>query len=481
MTNITQPNPSTRKRTSRKKSEGWLSRLQKRIIVKGRSIWNYWTDGIWSDTRQRWWIDVLKTLNICFKSFTNTDLQTQACAMTYRTTLAIVPALGLLLAIGRGFGFNDFISDELYSIFPGQERVIAQALGFVDMYLSQSSEGVFVGVGIIFLLYTLYTLIDNVETTFNKMWGVSSGRNIWRKITDYTAMMFILPILMICAGGISIFLSSAIQRYFNFAFMTPLKEVYFVCASWVFTWLFFAACYKLIPNTKVKVTNALLGGIIAGSAFKVLQWLFVSGQLYVTRYNAIYGSFAFLPLMLLWLQLTWVITLIGALLCYSSQNIFLYALSTKVERISPAYRRKVTIVVMTLIVKRFTNGGSAYTASDLSHYGAIPPRLVTDILVDLINAGLIVRTIGDPKKEVFGYQPATDPGNLTIGDVMSRLDKDGVSNFIPVFDSRFANINSAVDQTDDSAYKYGDNILLKSLEINKVIHIKLSNEKSNQH
>lgn len=478
MTNVTKPDNT--KSASRKKGEGRLLRLQKRIISKGVAVWNYWTEGIWSDTRQSWWIDVLKTLNICVKSFTNTDLQTQACAMTYRTTLAIVPALGLLLAIGRGFGFNDFISDELYSIFPGQERVIAQALGFVDMYLSQSSEGIFVGVGIIFLLYTLYSLIDNVETTFNKMWGVSSGRNIWRKITDYTAMMFILPILMICAGGINIFLSSTIQHYFNFAFMTPLKEAWFVCASWVFTWLFFAACYKLIPNTKVKITNALLGGVIAGSAFKVLQWLFVSGQLYVTRYNAIYGSFAFLPLMLLWLQLTWVITLIGALLCYSSQNIFLYAMSTKVDRISPSYRRKVTIVVMTLIVKRFTTGGSAYTASELSHHGAIPPRLVSDILVDLINAGLVVRTISDPKKEVFGYQPAADPANLTIGKVMSRLDMEGDSNFIPVFDKRFATINTAVDQTDNSAYTFGNNILLKSLDIKNLFHNNtLNNEKSN--
>lgn len=442
-----------------------MTRWRDRVITLSRQAWDYWNDGIWADTRQKWWINVLKTLNISVQSFADKDLQTQACAMTYRTTLSVVPALALLLAIGRGFGFNDFISNELYNIFPGQEVAIKEILSFVDGYLNQSSEGIFVGVGILFLLYTLYSLIDNVESTFNKVYGVSQNRSIWRKMTDYTAMMFILPVLMICASGISIFMSSTIQRYFDFEFMTPLKEIYLDCASWVLTWLFFTACYKLIPNTKVKWTNAFISGVLAGTGFKVLEMLFVSGQLYVTRYNAIYGSFAFLPLMLLWLQLTWVVTLIGALVCYSSQNIFLYALSTKVERISPAYRRKVIIVIVAMIVKRFLNAQPAMTATQISTEGEIPPRLVSDILVKLIDAGLVIRTVPDTRKEVYGYQPASDPRNLTIGTVFEKLAALGNSDFIPGFDERFDTLKKEVDATERKGLNYGDDVLISTLEI----------------
>lgn len=452
-----------KQKTKAPKPLGQIGRLRDKVVTTSIAAWDYWRDGIWADMRQKWWVNLLKTLNISVNSFTDTNLQSQACAMAYRTTLAIIPALGLLLAIGRGFGLNDFISDELYSIFPGQEAVIAQALDFVNRYLSQSAKGVFMGVGILFLLYTLYTLINSVESTFNRVWAISQSRSVWRKITDYTAMMFILPILLICAGGLNTFLSSTIRLYFEF--LIPLKDIYLVCASWLFTWLFFAACYKLIPNTKVKFKNALIAGILAGTSFKLLQWLFVSGQLYVTKYNAIYGSFAFLPLMLLWIQLTWVITLIGALVCYSSQSISLYSLSTKIDRISPTYHRKVIIVIMTLIVKRFVDGKPALTEAEITECSEIPPRLVSDTLTNLIDAGLVTRTVHDTKKEIFGFQPAIDTQKLTVGYVMEKLSKFGNSDFIPGFSNRYGAISEILDNAETQCSEYGKDVLISSLEI----------------
>lgn len=472
--------PDKEKRTRQQREPGRIARLRERVTAALVSAWNYWDDGIWADNRQKWWVNLLKTLNICTKSFTDTDLQTQACAMTYRTVLAIVPALALLLAIGRGFGFNDFISQELYGIFPGQGQAISEALKFVDGYLSTASEGVFVGIGILFLIYTLYSLIDNVENAFNKMWGVSQGRSIWRKITDYTAMMFILPVIMICAGGLSLFVTSTIQNTFDFEFMTPVKGLFIDLASWVLTWVFFAAAYKLIPNTKVKFANALVSGIIAGSAFRVLQWLFVSGQVYVTRYNAIYGSFAFLPLLLLWIQLTWVITLTGALICYSSQNIFLYALSTKVSRISPGYRRKVIIAVMAMIVRRFQDGKPAMTAQEMAADGELPPRLVSDVLFKLINAGLVVRTVPDTAGNDVGYQPASDPTKLTIGTVLRRLANLGDSDFITAFSHRYSALADEVDLSEENGYHYADTVLISSLPVKRHKECHASEDRSSE-
>lgn len=439
--------------------------MRERLMDSAQRAWLYWTDGIWQDSRTSFKVNFLKALNISIYSFLNKDLQNKACALTYRTTLAIVPALAMLFAIGRGFGFQKIIKEELFKMFPAQGSFIEYALRFVDGYLGQSSEGIFVGVGLLFLLWTLISLISNVEDTFNNIWGVTQGRSFWRKITDYTAMLLILPVLMICGGGINVFMSSTLQSLFDFEFMTPVIGCLFELASWVFTWLFFAGVFILIPNTRVKIPNALLAGMITGTAFMILQWLFVSGQLYVTKYNAIYGSFAFLPLMLLWAQLTWMIVLCGALICYSSQNIFLYAFSTQVKDISHAYSRKVTMAVATLIVQRFQASQPPLTRHEITAMTDIPPKLLTYVLGNLMRAGIINRVAVDLKKELYGYQPAVDPSILTVGYVRRSLNNLGRDNFIPDFNLRFKDVVTTVSRLDANFDKEASGILLGSLNI----------------
>ncbi len=254
------------------------------------SWYTYLTDGVWSDTRRTFGVNLVKTLNLSVRSFLNGELQMRAGALTYQTLLAIVPALALVFAIGRGFGFQNLLETQLFHHFPAQRQALSQAFGFVDSYLAQSSEGVFVGVGILFLLWTLISLVGNVENSFNLIWGIKEGRSLWRKLTDYTAIFLILPILMICAGGIMVFMSTTLQTILPFGFLSPIIKVLLDFTSLVLVWLFFTGSYMLIPNTKVKFKNAFIAGMMAGTAYVILQWLFVTGQVYVTRYNAIYGS-----------------------------------------------------------------------------------------------------------------------------------------------------------------------------------------------
>ena len=267
-----------------------------------------------------------------------------------------MPALALLFAIGRGFGFQNLLQTQLFSSFPAQAEALKTAFTFVDSYLAQSSEGIFVGIGIVFLLWTLISLISSVEDSFNRIWGIEHGRSFWRKITDYTAICLILPVLMICSSGITLLMSTTIQKVLPFDFLSPLVSTLLDFSSVILVWFFFAGSYMLIPNTKVKFKNALIAGIIAGTSFVILQWLFLSGQIYVTRYNAIYGSFSFLPLLLIWLQLVWLITLSGAVYCYSSQNIFQFSFSNEIEKISEDYRWRILLAVTTIIIRRFVKG-----------------------------------------------------------------------------------------------------------------------------
>lgn len=440
-----------------------------RTIDKALRFWEYFNTGVWRETKSNLRTNTVKTISLSVKSFLDTDLQSQACAMAFRTVLALVPALALLFAIGRGFGFQSLLEDELYGLFPSQREAISQVLLYVDSYLNTASEGVFVGIGLVFLLWTLISLVSSVEDSFNNIWGLKSGRSIWRKITDYTAMLLILPVLMICASGLSVFMSSTLQAIFHFSFMTPVIGFLLKFASWVFMWLFFAAAYALIPNTKVSLKYAFIAGVFAGTGFMILQWVFITGQIYVTRYNAVYGSFAFVPLMLLWLQLTWVVCLSGAVLCYSSQNIFQYSFSSDINSISPGYRDKVTIAVAAVIVQNFTKRLPLPTRHDIIKEYGIPARLAGDILDKLREAGIANRVLINADDETYGYAPAVDPGLLTVEYLLTTLNRQGRENFIPMFNKHFPGVEKLAESIKKDMKNSLPSTLLADIEIENLI------------
>lgn len=436
-----------------------------KIKDKSIAIWEYVWNDVWSDTRDDWRIKLIKTLNLSIKSFLDSDLQSRAAALTYRTILALVPALAILFAIGRGFGFQNLLQTQLFSYLPVQKDALDTVFGFVDSYLAHSSEGIFVGIGVAMLLWTMISLMNNIENSFNSIWGIKHGRSIWRKITDYTAMLLILPVLMICSSGLSIFLSSTLQNIFDFEFMSPIITFSLRCASFLFTWLFFTAMFILIPNTKVKFKNAFIAGIFTGTGFLILQWLFVSGQMSVSKYNAIYGSFSLLPLLLIWMQFTWVIILSGIAICYSSQSIYRFEFSNKINDISDDYRTKITLAIMCVITKHFDKGNKAITLDELTENYDFPPRIAIDIIEKLIDARLIVKVINDDAENEPGLQPALNINRLSVAQVLSVLKNNGETGFVPNFNENFNNINITIDNLERLISTDAQSILIKDLEI----------------
>ena len=436
-----------------------------KVVKWAVDLWKYCSHGVWADTRTNLFVRIIKTVNLSVSSFLNTDLQSRAAALTYRTVLAIVPALAMVFAIARGFGFQNLLQSRLFGYFPQQSELLKTAFSFVDSYLSQASEGLFVGIGIVFLMWTLISLLGGVEDSFNVVWGIKKSRSIWRKMTDYTAIFLILPVLFICSTGLSIFMSETLQNAITFRFLSPIFPVLLDIASVVLTWLFFAGMYMLIPNTKVKFSNAMVAGFVSGTAFLVVQWLFVSGQLYVSKYNAIYGSFSFLPLMLLWLYFVWIICLSGAVLCYSSQNIFRFSYFNDIKDISPAYRRKMTVALMGVVARQMYEQRRALTQEDLSQKYGIPIRLVTEIVNELVEAGLVSRVLLDEKREILGLQPAVDVHQLTLGMMIRRLDQYGASGFVDEFDNRFPDVFKVEEGVTEQMCRTADEVKLIDLKL----------------
>lgn len=401
------------------------------FVSKVKGWIEYFQTGVWEDSSKTAKVRVVKVLNLTVRSFLDRDLQSRSMSLTYSTVLAIVPAFALLLAIGRGFGLQDLLEQQLYQNFPAQKQFIALCLKFVDSYLKEASSGIFVGVGLLFLLWTLISLLSYIETAFNMIWNIKHDRTLYQKITDYVAICLMVPILMICSSGVSIFMSATVQNNIHFAFLSPLVNILLELAPVFLGWIAFSLSFYLIPNTKVDVKYALIAGAIAAVCFQILQLLFVNGQIYVSKYNAIYGSFAFLPLMLIWLQLSWLILLIGCVLAYSMQNVYGFNFIGDLKSMSENYERKVTIIMMAVVVERFSENKTPLSREDISSGYDIPIRVVERVAERLRLANVI--NFVALSQDKYGIAPATDTAKLTVGEILQRMDSVGDQNFIPRF------------------------------------------------
>ena len=417
-----------------------MSEEKPSLWQKVMQCFEYCMNGVWDDTSANWRVKAVKVVNLSVHSYMDRDLQTRACALTYRTVLAVVPALATLFAIARGFGFQKLIQSELFRYFPAQRQALENALQYVENYLAQASQGVFIGIGLVFLLWTLISLMSDVEDTFNHVWGVSTKRSLQRKFTDYTALFLLLPVLMVCAAGISIFMSDTVQRVFSDNAVSPVMHYLLAFMPTVISWIVFTAAYYLIPNTKVQFKGALFAGVLCGTLFQAVQWLFVSGQLYVSKYNAIYGSFAFLPLMLVWMQLSWLIALSGVVITYAWQNIDSFAYHDKAKSMSQDYSNNLSIAVLALAAKKFKNHEQALTLKELVTEYGIPGQLAEKLLHGLQRAGLLTAISQNGDEEGCSYQPSFDPDDFTVNTVTEKLASQGNTAFIPKADSRFADM-----------------------------------------
>ena len=428
-----------------------------------RNFYKYCTVDVWREPRNTLFVRIIKTLNLSVRAFMDRGLQMKSSALTYSSVLAIVPAIALLLAIGRGFGFQDTIANSLYQYFPAQHKALETAMGFVDSYLKEANNGLFVGVGVVMLLWTLISLLSTIEEAFNNIWDIKKDRTMYQKITDYIAICLLVPVLMACSSGMSIFMSTIVQNNLALRIFTPLINVGLELMPLVLAWLAFTLSYFLIPNTKVQFKYAAVAGAICSIAFQILQLLFVNGQIYVSKYNAIYGSFAFLPLLLVWMQLSWLILLFGCVLSYSLQNIFAFNFLGDVTTISPDYRRKVLLVITAAIFQRFEQKLPPLNRNEISTQYDIPIRMVGEFTYTLHKAGLIYFV--QLPDDMVGYAPAIDATSLTVGELFRRIDEQGASDFIPRFDKIYPHLVELVNDLNRRSWYLADALRVVDVDL----------------
>lgn len=409
-------------------------------------------------------IDAAKSVSLAVRSFINENLQSRASALTYSTLLAVVPFLAVLLGIASGFGFQDTVRQILSDAFPGHDNELGIAFQFVERYLAQAQGGVIVGIGVVILLYTVINLISNIENTFNDIWQIKKSRSFPRKATDYLALLLVIPVLMIASSGMSLFVSTIQNTILDeFVFLTPVVNSLLKIVPFIITSLVFTGLYIFLPNTKVKFLPGLIAGVIAGCAFQIFQLIYISGQIWVGKYNAIYGTFAAIPLLLLWVQLSWVICLFGGALAYGIQNASKFNYENDTKNISRRYRDFVVLTIMTLIVKRFEKGEKPYTTDELSQNYHIPIRLATDILYQLTEINLLTEVRDEKDEWTIYYQPAIDINHISVSYVLRHIDEQGSENFRIDKDKLFNPEWEAIVRSREDMYERDNHILLKDM------------------
>lgn len=368
---------------------------------------------------------IIKKLLITVRFFTTKRVMSHAAALTYSTLLAIVPILAVVFAIARGFGYNKYIEVWFRGAFESQPQAADTIVGFVNSYLVHTKSGVFLGVGLVFMLYTVLMLISNIELTFNEIWQVKKPRSIFRTFTDYLAMLLMCPIIIVITSGLSIFIATVAGNMPDIMLLGPMMRFFIALLPYILMSAMFIGLYVFMPNTHVKVRYVIVPGIIAGVAMQWLQLFYIHSQMWVSSYNAIYGSFAALPLFMLWMQISWTICLFGATLSYANQNLSYYDYDARTADISHRYRIMLCAVISSRICRRFAVGQRPYTALELKVETGIPIRVVNDLLYDMIDAGILIEVSSDEKGEQSQFVPAESIENLSLGVLIDRLEAHG--------------------------------------------------------
>lgn len=383
-------------------------------------------------------INQLRIFLLAFHGFNEDKCQLRASALTFYSLLSIVPVLAMAFGIAKGFGLDQLLQKQILAKMPGQEEVIGQMIGYANIFLENTKGGIIAGVGVALLFWTVIKVLGNIEDSFNEIWGIKKERSLARKFSDYLSIMLICPILLVTSSSLTVMVTSQVKFVLaQLSFLGPVSALILYVLQFLpfcVMWVLFTFIYIFMPNTKVSFRSGLIGGIMGGTIYQAVQWVYITFQVGVTGYGAIYGSFAALPLFLVWLQISWLIVLFGAEISFAEQNVHTYEFEPDSLKASQAFKKLAALSIAHLCVKKFDLAQTPLTAYEIAHELEMPIRLVQLMLFELTESGVLSEVKPEDGKSP-AYQPARDIEDLTIQSVSDLLDGKGTDN-IPFFETK---------------------------------------------
>lgn len=393
---------------------------------------------------------LLKILVFTIKGMGKHDIVTISAALTFYTLMSLVPIVAVIFAVLKGFGFEENLTEYLYSDFSEYSNVIDVLLDFVNRMLAKTRGGIIAAVGVAVLLWSVIKVFGNIEDAFNKIWEVRKARSLSRKFGDYLSMIFIAPILLVS----SLSLGTVITNSLSFLNAPWFVNILLWLVSFALIWILFAFIYWLMPNTQVNFKGAIIAGIFAGTVFLVFSFFYFYIQGEVSSYNAIYGTFAALPLFLAWMQTSWQILLVGGELSYVYQHYECYEQEQFAETLDADHKRKALLATMLTIIKHFIKHESAMNGFAISAQLNLPVGVISEMIYKLEKAGLIAELANDND-----YMPAKDIHTITVAEILEKTEKDKPAPDFSTY-PEIKTINKLLDDIWNQAFDSEQDILL---------------------
>ncbi len=408
----------------------------------------------------------LRIIVLAARGFINDKVQIRASALTFYSLLSVVPVAAIAFAIAKGFGLDQNLEQLITDDLQSQQEVVNWLLKNARNAIQETRGGYIAGVGMIILFWSVMSLLGQIESSFNHIWQVPSSRLWYRKFTDYLTIMLIAPIFLILSGSITVFVNTELSDFISRApilnFFKPVVAFLVRFAPYMLTWVALIILFIIMPNTKVKFVPALVSGIIAGTLLQILQWLYIDLQFGIAKLSTIYGSFAAIPLFILWMEASWIIVLLGAELSFANQNIARYEVESEALFISHYQKKALVLMIMHMIIRNFSSGDKPISAENIAEKLKIPVRLARDILNDLGNSDL-VSVIHENERQERLYQPALDINKLSVSFVLNRLDKKGTSQQIIIKSKEYDKVINLLEKFDKLVSKSESNILIRDI------------------
>ena len=389
---------------------------------------NFFEHDLWEiSTADRGWLrrfilNQVQILTLVVRGFFADGCMLRASALTFTTLLSLVPLLALMFAVLKGFGVQNELEPLLLKqLAVGGGTVVTK----IVEYINNTNVARLGTYGLIFLIITVLTLLSNIEKTFNRVWGVKETRPMLRRFTDYFSVVTIGPIFLVAAISMTSTVKSQqlVQTLIENQYVGEVLLALFEVLPFMVMWLVFAGLYLFMPNVKVSPRAALIGGVFGGTLWQISQWGYLNFQVGVARYNAIYGTLAALPVLMVWIYFSWMIVLLGLEMTYATQNLRSIRQDIRGARVNFASLEFIALTVLLCVGRRFYLGEPAMDKDQLMDELAVPSRLLRNILDELVRLGFIAETVQE--SDATAYQPARALEKIRLHDVIRSLAVDG--------------------------------------------------------
>jgi membrane protein len=406
----------------------------------------------------------MRILLLTLQGYVRDNCALRASALTYYSLLTVVPMAAMAFGIAKGFGFEQRLENLLYLRLAGQEAIVEKIIEFARSLLKNTQGGLVAGIGVLVLFWSATKVLGHIEIALNEIWKVKT-RAFIRRFTNYLTVLIISPLLVIVSSSVNVFITTEItaltDRLALLQVACPVIFFFLKLLPYGLVWLLFILIFMVMPNTQVRFKSALIAGILSGTVFQLSQGFYISAQVIVSKYNAIYGSFAALPLFLLWLQLSWMIVLFGAQITYAHQHVGHYDKGIDYQNVSAHTLKQWALGAMHIIVKKFHAGQAPPTAEGLADLLHLPFPIIERLLERLTESGIVVRVAMD-HEQAYAYQPGRDIQSITIATVLEAWDNDKDDQVVQN-DQRFDTIARRLEQLYADIRQSKANCLVKDL------------------